>query len=479
MASSTVTPPPPAALPPQAPPPPPRRSFAGPIVLISIGIVALLATMGQLDKFALVAWFAKYWPLVLIVWGVIKLFEYWHAQRAGYRAAGIGAGGVFLIIFVIILGSMATGLVKWGPILGDEIEIDGETWSFGVGDKYTFTNKQDQDFPAGGSLRVINERGDVKLTVSGDSRVHVLTDTITRATSADEAGRMNQARLPKITTEGNILVIDSTGTGGVNNANRAFVNMEIQVPRKAMADILTLRGDVTIIGRDGDVKAESKRGDVEIQDVNGRVEAHLRRAMGSTGDVTVSKVTGDVSVEGKVSDCTVSDVGGEVTLRGDYYGSIQVSRVPKPVRFQSSRTDLEIARLDGNLVMESGELRVSSLAGPVTLRSRSKEVRFESFSGDLTLDTTNGEVEVRVSKLPVGNIDITNRNGPIRLSLPGNGAFSADAMTRHGEIRSDFTEIKPESVRENTNASGKVGAGGATVRLRTENGDIELRRISP
>src|SRR3982751_5269400 len=126
MASSTVTPPP-AALPPQAPlPPPRRRSFAGPVVLITIGVLFLLGNMGFLSRLALVAWFAKFWPLLLILWGVIKLFEYWQAQREGARATGIGAGGVVLIIFVIILGSAATGFVRWAPTLQDEIEIDDD-----------------------------------------------------------------------------------------------------------------------------------------------------------------------------------------------------------------------------------------------------------------------------------------------------------------------------------------------------------------
>lgn len=473
MASSTVTPPPPAALPPQAPPPR-RRSFAGPVVLITLGIVFLLGNMGLLGWHDIGLLFARFWPLLLIIWGLIKLFEYWHAQREGYRPAGIGAGGVFLIIFLIILGSAATGIWKYGGVLSDrEWEIDGEPICFGICNKYTYTGTQEHDFPANASLRVVNERGDVKLTVSNDNKVHVVTNTSAVAQSQSDADQMNQARTPKITVEGSIVVIDSTGTGGVANANRARVDMEIQAPRKAMADIMTLRGDVRVIGRDGDVKAETKRGDVQVEDVNGKAEIHARHS-----DVTASKVTGDVSVEGSISDCTVSDVGGQVELRGDYYGTIQVSRAAKPVRFQSSRTDLEIGRLDGTMTMESGDLRVSSLAGPVTLRSRSKEVHFESFSGDLTLDTTNSEVDVRVTKLPVGNIDISNRNGGIRLTLPEKGAFSLDANTRNGEISSDFPEIKSDTQRDTTHASGRVANGAANVRLRTEHGDIEIRRIA-
>src|SRR5947207_12892263 len=90
--------------------PPRRRSFAGPIVLITLGIVFLLGNMGLLSWHVIGLWFAHFWPLLLILWGGIKLTEYYLAQRAGERAAGIGAGGVVLIILLIRFGLTASSL---------------------------------------------------------------------------------------------------------------------------------------------------------------------------------------------------------------------------------------------------------------------------------------------------------------------------------------------------------------------------------
>src|ERR1700756_3135034 len=80
------------------PPLPPRRprSLAGPFVLIVLGIVCLLGTMHILSLGRLAHLFANYWPVLLIFWGVIKLIEHQRAQREGYRASGIGGGGVVL-----------------------------------------------------------------------------------------------------------------------------------------------------------------------------------------------------------------------------------------------------------------------------------------------------------------------------------------------------------------------------------------------
>ena len=92
----------------QVPPPRYRRPLSGPVVLIALGVLFLLGTMGVLDWRHLGHWFANYWPLLLIVWGVLKLIEYQQAQRQGTRASGIGAGGVFLVISIIIFGLIAT-----------------------------------------------------------------------------------------------------------------------------------------------------------------------------------------------------------------------------------------------------------------------------------------------------------------------------------------------------------------------------------
>ena len=91
MASPVQTPPP---MPPLQPPPRHRRSVAGPVVMILLGLVLLLTTMRVLHPQPLLHWFGTYWPALIILWGVIKLVEYQQAQREGTRPAGIGAGGV-------------------------------------------------------------------------------------------------------------------------------------------------------------------------------------------------------------------------------------------------------------------------------------------------------------------------------------------------------------------------------------------------
>src|ERR1700694_3404532 len=128
------------ASPVQVPPPiqRQRRSVAGPVVLILLGVVLLLTTMHVLRPQPLLHWFGTYWPALIILWGVIKLVEYQQAQKEGTRPSGIGAGGVLLLVFLILFGMSATQASRfnWDEIrdhivIGDEdFQIFGHTYNY-------------------------------------------------------------------------------------------------------------------------------------------------------------------------------------------------------------------------------------------------------------------------------------------------------------------------------------------------------------
>ena len=85
------------------PMPPPyryRRSFAGPIILILIGLLFLMKNLGF--RFPLWHWFGHWWPLLLILWGVIILVENVTSTSMGYRTRRLGAGGVLLMVLLVI-----------------------------------------------------------------------------------------------------------------------------------------------------------------------------------------------------------------------------------------------------------------------------------------------------------------------------------------------------------------------------------------
>lgn len=446
----------------------PRRSVAGPVVMILLGVVLLLTTMHVLQAQPLLRWFGTYWPALIILWGVIKLVEYQQAQKEGTRPAGIGAGGVVLLVFLIVFGMSATQASRfnWDEIR-DHINLGDEDITL-FGHDYSYEDQMQQNFPAGGSLHIVNDHGAVNLIASDDNQIHVTAHKRINADSQAEADKFNPATKPLINVSGNEITL-SAHTQGAGDRS-VTTDMDISIPRKAAVVISSRHGDVSVIGRDGDVQIDSQHGDVNASDINGKLTLNL-----SSGSTQVSNISSDVSVQGRGDDVSLADVKGSARLNGEF-DNVKLSRIGGAVAFKSARTDMEFSRLNGDLDMDSGDLQASDLVGPFHLLTRSKDVRLDGLSGDVRLENENGAVEIHINKL--GNIQVSNRNSDVQLYLPDKAAFQLDARARGGEIESDFDNLKIENENDQGTASGTIGAGGPHLVINNEHGGIELRKGS-
>ncbi|HXY02224.1 MAG TPA: DUF4097 family beta strand repeat-containing protein [Terriglobales bacterium] len=454
------------APPSQIPPPRHRRSVSGPIVLISIGIVFLLGTMGYLHWSNLGYWFAHYWPVILIVAGVIKLVEYQAAQRQGYRASGLGVGSIFLIIFVIVLGLTATQMsrVDWGQ-LKDQINIDDSDFTW-FGEKYTYEDQLSQEFPAGGSLHVVDARGSVNVSTSTDNQIHVSVHKRVNADNQSEADKYNAATKPQITVSGTAVTLNANNGAG---DHRVAEDLDISLPRKASVNISTHSGDVSVLGRDGDVQISAQHNEVSASDINGKVSLNLDHSA-----ARISQVNSDVSIEGRANDVSLEDIKGAVHLDGEFMESVKLAKIGQGVVFKSSRTDMQLGRLDGDLDLDSGDLQANNMSGPVRLTTKAKDIRLTDISGDVRLQDENGSVELRVKKL--GSMQVENRKGDIQLYIPDKASFQVDARATGGEVETDFSGLKIDDSQ--STATGSVGSGGPRLVVNNEHGTIEIRKAS-
>lgn len=457
------------ASPAQIPAARPPRSFAGPVVLIIVGIIFLLGNLRMLRWEALAHTFAHYWPLLLILWGVIKLLEYQQAQRNGTRAPGIGVGGVFLLIFIIVFGIASTQAshFNWSEIR-DQMHMENGDFPL-FGHSYNYDDNLDQAFPAGGSLRVTNERGAVNVNAATDNQIHVSVHKRISADNQQEADKWNPQTKPRISVSGPVVTLNANTHGAGDHW--VSTDMDISIPRKASLIISTRHGDINVMGREGDAGITSEHGDVSVTDIAGNVSLNLDHS-----SARVSKVTSDVSVDGRANDVSLEDIKGTVRLSGDFMESLKLAKIAKPVEFKSSRTEMAFNKLDGDLDLDSGDLQMSNVVGPLRITTRSKDVRINGAAGDVRLQDENGAVEIRVSKL--GSLQVENRQGDIRIFLPDKAAFQVDAHARNGEIQSDFAEIKIDSRDDQASASGTVGSGGPRMVLNNEHGAIEIRKGS-
>lgn len=466
--SNPVTTPPFSPVPPL--PPRPHRSFAGPFVLIVLGTIFLLGTMRVLSIGRLAHLFASYWPVLLIFWGVIKLIEHQQAQREGTRAGGIGAGGVFLVIMIVVFGLIATQLehVNWSG-LHDNFNFDDNDFNGIFGQNYNFDDHLEQDFPAAASLKVIDTRGAVSVHASDDNKITVVVRKRVGADNQDDANKYNGETKPTITVIGGLVTLDARAEAAGDHP--VETDLDISLPRKVAVSITSRRGDVNLVGRDGGIDISAQHSDTSVEDVNGNVKVSQEK-----GSVKIEQIVGDVHVEGRVNEVSVSDIKGAVQLEGEFQESVKLARITKSVTFKSSRTDMEFSRIEGSLDLDSDDLHAEQITGPLHLTTRSKNIRLEEVSGDVRLQNDNGTIEVGMRTL--GNVQIDSRNGDVQLSVPDKAGFRLDARTRDGEIQSDFPELKVDNGEHEAKASGSVGNASSHIVLNNEHDGISIRKAS-
>jgi DUF4097 and DUF4098 domain-containing protein YvlB len=448
-------------------PPRARRSLAGPIVLITVGALFLLRSMGVLRGIHLWHLFGRFWPVLIILWGVVKLIEYHEAQSEGSRPRGIGAGGVFLLILLIVFGLAATETsnVNWGA-LRDEINIDDEDFNPFV-HTYNFDDELSQSFPAGGSLHVVDEHGAVNVNVSAGEQIKVVVRKRVGADDQQSANNYNAQTKPQIRVSGNVVTLNANTRGAGEHS--VITDMDVYVPRKAPVSISSRRGEVNVNGRDGDVEISNQRGQVSLEDLNGNAKLSLERS-----SARAERVAGNVSVEGRANDVEVKDVQGAVRLNGEFMESVKLSKIANGVTFKSSRTDMEFSKLDGELDLDSGDLHANSVNGPLRLLTRSKDIRIDQVSGDVRVEDENGSIELQLRS--PGNVQIQNRKGDVQIALPAKAGFQVDARARGGEIESDFGELKVENANGQATAKGTIGNGGPHLLITNEHGTIEIHK---
>ncbi|MBZ5521617.1 MAG: DUF4097 family beta strand repeat-containing protein [Acidobacteriia bacterium] len=452
------------------PTPAPRyrpRSLFGPIVLVAIGVLFLAGNMGWIHWSNFGPWFARYWPLILIFWGVVKLGEYIWARQKGLPAPGIGAGGVVFLIFFILIGLAATRAagVNWQAI-GIDLDDVNVVEPFGIfGTSHEFSENVAQEIKPGEPVRVMEAHGSITVSASTDNQVHAFVHKYLRANSDDAAGRTNEATHPKLERQGDSWLMDMTA-GGFTDGR---FDIDLQVPAASPVTLTTRHGDLTVSQRSGDVSLESLHGDLKVEDIKGSVTLKTYH-----GEALVKGVSGDVTINGNASSLTVTDVKGTVTMACPIVRSIEMARLEKQVRFKSALTELQFARLDGDLSMDIGDLHANAITGPFRLDARVKDVHLEDMTGDVHIDSHRGDIDVR-TKAPLGAMDINNLRGDITVGLPDNSGFQVDAESDQGEIHSDF-DLTVNNQARNATGKGTVGKGGPMVRLKTNRGTIQIHK---
>jgi DUF4097 and DUF4098 domain-containing protein YvlB len=437
-----------------------RPSIVGPVLLLAIGVIALLIETGRLSSSFFWDWFLRWWPILLVFLGLVSLLEWFLDRDQPYRRKTGGFGIVLLIAILVGIGYAHGHLSRFAQQVGAD---DDDGWSSLMGQEHDKDADSSVSIPANASVQVLNSHGDVTITGSSDNQVHVHAHQIVHSNSDGETRRVFAALDPHIQVNGTSVVVR------VEGRNNGRADLTIELPESASSDITSGRGDVTIEGLKGASNVTASRGDVKLTGLGGNVHVQM-----SKGDFSAHGVGGNLTLDGHVGDVTVSEVSGSLTMDGDFFGDIHLEQVASAVRFHSSRTDLQVARLAGDLTMDDDDLHVGQSVGPLRIVTRSKNIECSQVSGDVHIENSNGEVSVTAVQ-PLGDIQITNASDPVTLTLPPDANFTINASTNGGDLNTDFS-LNVSGGDEHRNASGTIGAGGPRIDINVRHGDLSLKK---
>ena len=446
---------------------PGRGSIFTGLVLISAGFLLLLHNYHGLEIDSMLY---HWWPLLLIFWGAIKLYERTPGARTGDPAAARVTGGEVLLVL---------GLLSYlGIVVAIDIGKQKLNMDFGdmSGDSHEFDlDVAPKTVPPNARISIRNGHGDLSVRGADSTEIRVSGKKNVNAWSDNEADQLAKKANLQITQNGDGYEIVTPGFETASS--RVAMDLDVAVPQKSSLTVRDERGDVTVSDMLTGISVTAQHGDVEVRDTAGDVDIDMRK-----GDVKVTDTKGDIKIAGKGGEVNVLGATGGLTLDGEFYGPIRAEKVLKGVRFISQRTDLTLTQLTGHMELGSGNLEIADTPGNLTLRTSSYDVSIENPGGRVKVDNRNGSVTVRYSAVPKEDIEITNSSAGIDLSLPDSASFDLVADSRSGDINSEFSGSGLKQTGGDSGSAhleGKYGNGrGPKITLKTSYGSISIHKTS-
>ena len=301
-----------------------RGSIIGPLILIVLGVLFLVRNVWR--EIPLVDILSRYWPYLLIGWGVIRLIEifWWALESKPLPQAGISGGEWLLVIFICILGAgMYTAhnyAADWLPAWRGVVLNLGQSYDYPLASV---------EKPCAKNCRVLIE------DFRGNARISGASDFVVKVTGHETAHYFRQPEAAKQTaidliSQGNEIIVRTHQD--VRGPLRSSYSIDITVPMESSIEARGRFGDLNVQNVSGPVNVEGTYpGEVQLGNVAGevryrdpRVTFHCESLLGdariSSGDFTADNIGGPVLLTARSRDVRISGVTQslELTLdRGD------------------------------------------------------------------------------------------------------------------------------------------------------------------
>jgi hypothetical protein len=357
------------------------------LVLVTLGGLLLARNFG----YPIPIWtvLARYWPVLIIAWGVVKIVEHLHARRTGDNRPLFSGGEVALLILVILAGSAITTAANVNLNLDTDFG-NLDLWDV-TGNNYSYDEHHELPVTGAPAIDIVNMFGNVDVRPSDSDKVVLDVKKTVRASSKDEADRLSSDFVFRIVNDGSTVRIASS-QDPPNASGRRIAG------RQRFKSSLTV-----YVPKASSVKLDNRNGRVTAQDLTGNQNLTNRY-----GELEVQRVNGDVEISNSFGSTTVRDIPGAINVKARF-GEVRIDLDKSPTK-------------DISISMEFGDVRVglpSSSSFNLNARTSFGDVRSE-FGTLRSENSSNRERSITESVGEGGpQIHLETRFGDIRLQKRG------------------------------------------------------------
>jgi len=228
---------------------------------------------------------------------------------------------------------------------------------------------------------------------------------------------------------------------------------------------------LVVVERRAPTKHEAERIDVRVEQEGDRIRVAVRHP-----DRGFGWALGGRSAKITVSLPTSSDLHAR---SGD--GSVDVDGITGRIDVFTGDGSIHGTRLGGELKLATGDgsIRISEASGTLNAQTGDGSVDVEGAMTGVIVHTGDGTVRLVAApgSEPKDDWSISTGDGSVTLDLPD--AFNADLDARTGDGRIAVEDIAVAGVTgkmSRNNLRGQLGSGGRSLRIRTGDGSITLRK---
>jgi len=127
-----------------------------------------------------------------------------------------------------------------------------------------------------------------------------------------------------------------------------------------------------------------------------------------------------------------------------------------------------------SLANSNGDVLVTNVGGAFSVEASNGRITATGLQSSAKVSTTNGVIALTFDQVGADGVTAETTNGTITLSLPKTTNADLSARVTNGAILNEGLDLQV-SEQSRRRLDGRIGSGGASIRLETTNGAITVK----